>query len=165
MSSSSEEVPIEELAARVGKPVSVERSQSPVPDWLSQYQSPAAAGQTTQARSSSDSDILQILTSSKPGKDEVTTATTQSTQPEPTHSALALSSKPASHKKSKKSPKKPKQQASAVPTVATTLQRSGLQPAAQLATAAVSAEAPDGTKLRPGQSGKQSHAGAVAHKG
>ena len=139
LSSSSDDIPIEEIVAQA-KRADSPGSDSPVPDWISQYHSPSAA-QAPRKTSSGDSDDLKIL-DSKPEKthegDNVEAIPLQSTAEKPAEGVA--DDKPVKSKRKGQtalgnaSPLRPgtkgKQKAAVVPTVAATLQKSGIQPAA-----------------------------------
>lgn len=134
MSSSSDDIPIEDIAARARAAPSPARSESPVPDWISQYHSPAAAKPSPQ-RFSVDSDDLEIIGSKPANASQEAVAEAHAAEP-------AQASQKASPKAKLTSAKAGRsKQKAAVPTVAMTLQKSGVQSTA-------AAAAPDSAALQ-----------------
>ena len=153
MSSSSDDIPIEQIAARATTAEIPARSVSPVPDWISQYHSPAAARSSPAALSSDDSDVV-VVTEAQPA--DRSNAEAEQGQPRQ-GSAKHVEAAPKNSQKGKassgnRSPTKAgtnakKQVAPVIPTVAATLQKVGIQPEALVGEAGADEEVVAGELL------------------
>ena len=177
--SSSDDLPIEDIAARARTAASPAGSDSPVPDWISQYHSPAAARASPPTNSAESDDL--IIVSTKPGDrkdtdlfaeppvqgrvsepEEPNTAQTKAGKQQRSGAKSAKDSakklagkmnltKPPGKISSARPGTKADNLSGAIPTVATTLQKSGIQPAtapsAELVTAATTSSSIEGVAV------------------